>query len=96
VTSSEGKPPSLPILSHHIRLNENQWDIELWEPPPIDDLDRETARYGVFPRVVWLVPDDGRRDALAEVISAGPSELRAVAAVHPVGEAMAALTAGSP
>jgi Replication-relaxation len=55
-------------------------------------VERETARYGVFPRVLWLAPDEARRDALAEVIATGPSELREIAVAHRFTDAVPTLT----
>lgn len=42
---------------------------------------REQARFGVFPQVLWLVPDQKRKTALAEVIARQREEVREVFAV---------------
>ncbi|MFL5900132.1 MAG: replication-relaxation family protein [Solirubrobacterales bacterium] len=60
------------------------------------DASRETRRYGVFPRLVLLAPDAPRRDALADVVAAGPSELRTVAVAHRFADALSVLAGDAP
>lgn len=55
----------------------------------------EQARSGVFPRVLWLVPDAHRYDALVDVIGRLPAEAWPLFAVAPMGEATERLARGA-
>ena len=55
----------------------------------------EQARTGVFPRVLWIVPDARRAEAVAEVCSRQPAEAWQLFAVAVQGEAVSRLATGA-
>ncbi len=52
----------------------------------------EQAARGIFPRVLWVVPDSGRADALRETLSQLPPDAHRLFAVTTTAEALALLT----
>ena len=52
----------------------------------------EQTAGGVFPRVLWIVPDSGRAEAVAETLAQLPAEAHRLFAVTTTAEAMALLT----
>lgn len=57
---------------------------------------REQERFGVFPKVVFLVPSEARKEALVEVCAAQPSEAWPLFQVARFEGALAAMTGGAP
>jgi hypothetical protein len=55
---------------------------------------RDQERFGAFPRVVLLTPDEARRDTLTAAVARQPSEARALYRVALFGDAMRLLTGG--
>jgi len=56
---------------------------------------REQATLGVFPRVLWLVPDRPRAEVLTDVLSRGPADSRQLHAVAQFANAIRRLAAGA-
>ncbi len=56
----------------------------------------EQQRHGVFPKVVWLVPDERRRSQLVAVLGRLPAETWQLFQVALIGDAVAALSARDP
>lgn len=54
----------------------------------------EQRRHGVFPRVVWVLPDDRRRQQIDHVIGQLPTEYRRLFAVCTASHATAVLLGG--
>ena len=57
---------------------------------------REQDRFGLFPRVVLLVPSEARKDVAARVCAAQPSDSWPLWRVAPYDDALTALTGGQP
>lgn len=57
---------------------------------------REQDRFGVFPKVVILVPSEARKDALVDVCAAQPAEAWPLFQVAHYEDALAALTGRTP
>jgi hypothetical protein len=55
----------------------------------------EQARTGVFPRVIFLVPDDARREVITEVLSRQPAEVWPLFVVARADEAATRLAQGA-
>jgi Replication-relaxation len=55
----------------------------------------EQARLGIFPRVLWVVPDKVRADALVAVFDRLPDEVQPLFAVVQAGEAVARIAQGA-
>jgi hypothetical protein len=55
---------------------------------------REAERFGAFPRVVLLTPDEARRDTLAAAVARQPSEAQALYRVGLYEDAVRLLTGG--
>lgn len=55
----------------------------------------EQARTGVFPRVLFLVPDDARREVITEVLSRQPAEVWPLFVVARTDEAVERLVQGA-
>jgi hypothetical protein len=57
---------------------------------------REQERFGVFPRVVFLVPSAERKEALVDLLGKQPAEYWPLFAVARYDDAVGALTGGTP
>jgi hypothetical protein len=55
----------------------------------------EQARFDVFPRVLWVVPDQRRYDALIEVFGRLPVEVWPLFTVALAGDAVTRITQGA-
>jgi len=55
----------------------------------------EQAQFGVFPRVLWVVPNQARADALTAVFDRLPGEAQPLFAVAAVGEAVSRIARGA-
>lgn len=55
----------------------------------------EQARLGLFPRVLWVVPDDARRDALLAVFDRLPADVRHLFTVTIAQEAVTRIAQGA-
>lgn len=55
----------------------------------------EQAQFGVFPRVLWVVPDQARADALVAVFDRLPAEVQPLFTVAVTGEAVSRIAQGA-
>jgi hypothetical protein len=55
----------------------------------------EQAARGVFPRVLWIVPDPSRAEVVSETLTRLPTEAHRLFAVTAAADALALLTAGA-
>lgn len=56
----------------------------------------EQASHGVFPRVLWVVPDEARKTVVVDVLARQPAEAWALFQVVTTDAAVRVLTGGSP
>lgn len=56
---------------------------------------REQARFGVFPKTLWLTPDERRAEVIEDCIERLPMDAQALFAVAPFDDALALMTTNS-
>jgi hypothetical protein len=75
---------SLPTIARKCEVYRRYWQAGV-----------EQARSGVFPRVLWLVPDVRRRDALVDIVGRQPGEAWTLFAVALFDDSVACLVRGA-